>query len=96
MPSFTMLFIIFLDPQMLQLEESARRYDIDKKKPTPRGAYANDMVLHTNTKRDIQKLLNKCVKYFDFIGLKISTDGRNKSIYTSNIGKPITRDEKLQ
>ena len=53
MPSFTMLFIIFLDPQMLQLEESARRYDIDKKKPTPRGAYANDMVLHTNTKRDL-------------------------------------------
>ena len=95
-PLSPMLFIIFLDPLMLQLEDSGKGYLLDEGKPIPGGVYADDMVLHTNTKRDLQKLLDKCVEYFDFIGLEISADGRDKSVYTSNTGKPITKYELLK
>ena len=53
--------------------------------------YADDMMLHTNTKKQLQSLLDKSVQYFNQIGLEISVDERDKSVYTSTTGSPITR-----
>ena len=53
------------------------------------------MVLHANTKFDLQFMLNTCVNYFNYIGLDISVDGRDKSVYSSNTGAPTTKNEHL-
>ena len=46
------LFIIFLEPLMLLIEDSNKEYEIDNRK-IPGGAYADDMVLHTNRNSDL-------------------------------------------
>ena len=56
------LFIMFLDPLMLMLEELKKGYVVDEGKPIPGGAYADNMVLHTNTKKQLQKLLDKLAR----------------------------------
>ena len=68
---------------------------MDEGNPIPGGAYADDMVLHTNTKKQLQSLLDKSVQYFNQIELEISVDRRDKSVYTSTTGSPITRQEQL-
>ena len=87
-PLSPVLFTIFLEPLMLKLEGMKRGYTVDEGEPIPGGAYADDMVLHAGTRIDLQKLLNECAKYFDFVGLDIAVDGRDKSVYTSNTGPP--------
>ena len=94
-PLSPLLFILFLDPLMLQLEKTKIGYKIDENSPIPGGAYADDMVLHTHTKRNLQKLLDYCVDYFQYVGLDISVDGRDKSVYTNNTRAPITEEEQL-
>ena len=95
-PLSPMLFILFLEPLMLRLEDSGLGYKLENNPiPIPGGAYADDMVLHANTKRDLQKLLNICSKYFNFIGLELAVDGRDKSVYTNNTGIPIEDEEEL-
>jgi hypothetical protein len=42
------------------------------------------MVLHSNSFTDLQKMLNKCVEYFEYVDLEIAINRRNKSVYTSN------------
>ena len=43
----------------------------------------------------LQNLLDKSVQYFNQIGLEISVDGRDKSVYTSTTGSPTTRQKQL-
>src|ERR1700753_2379688 len=83
------LFILFLDPLMLQLEESNKGYKLQNKNKIPGGAYADDMVLHTNKNEDLQELMNLCVNYFKFVGLQIAVDGRDKTVYTHNLNRDI-------
>ena len=67
------------------LEETNRGYDLQNGlNPVPRGAYADDMVLHANTNEELQYLFNKCMDFFNFVGLKIAFNGRDKLIYTNN------------
>jgi hypothetical protein len=87
-PLSPVLFILFLEPMMLKLEGMKRGYKLDEGDPIPGGAYADDMVLHAGTRIDLQRLLNECAKYFEFVGLDIAADGRDKSVYTSNTGPP--------
>ena len=48
------LFIMFLEPLMLQLKELNRGYDLDDGYyPISGGAYADDMVLHANTNKEL-------------------------------------------
>ena len=69
-PLSPMLFILFLEPLMLMLEETNRGYDLQNGlNPVPGGAYADDMVLHANTNEELQYLFNKCIDFFDFVGL---------------------------
>jgi hypothetical protein len=30
-------------------------------------------------------MLNKCIEYFEYIGLEITINGRDKSVYTNNL-----------
>jgi hypothetical protein len=66
-PLSPIIFIMFLEPLMLQLEGMKTGYKIDGGDPIPGGAYADDMVLHANTRPELQKLLNTCVSYFEYI-----------------------------
>ena len=85
-PLSPILFIIFLEPLMLILKESNRGYDLeDELPPIPGGAYTDDMVLYANTNHEVQYLFNECIGYFNFVGLSIAFDGRDKSIYTNNV-----------
>jgi hypothetical protein len=43
------------------------------------------MILHSNSFTDLQKMLDKCVEYFKYIGLEIAIDGRDKSVYINNL-----------
>src|SRR5271163_5216861 len=82
---FLVLFIMFLEPLMLQLKESNRRYDLDDGHyPILGGAYADDMVLHANTNKELQFVLNEVINFFGFIELQIAYDTRDKSVYTNN------------
>ena len=63
------LFIIFLEPLMLLIEDSNKGYEIDNRK-IPRGAYADDMVLHTNRNSDLQALMYLTSDYFNLWALK--------------------------
>ena len=69
---------------MLLIEDSNKGYEIDNRK-IPGGAYADDMVLHTNRNSDLQALMYLTSDYFNFVGLKIAADGRDKTIYTNNV-----------
>jgi len=69
---------------MLQLETCGKGYQI-KNEIIPGGAYADDMVLHTNRNVDLQALMNICLDYFDYVGLQMAADGRDKTIYTHNV-----------
>ena len=69
---------------MLLIEDSNKGYEIDNRK-IPGGVYANDIVLHTNRNSDLQALIYLTSDYFNFVGLKIAADGRNKTIYTNNV-----------
>ena len=72
---------------MLQLEEAKRGYIIDDDDPIPGGAYADDMVLHSNTRRNLQKMLDMCAEFFNYVGLEISIDGRDKSVSVHQMKK---------
>ena len=53
-PLSPVLFIMFLEPLMLQLEEFNQRYDLnDGYYPILGGVYADDMVLHANTNKEL-------------------------------------------
>jgi hypothetical protein len=47
--------------------------------------YADDIVLHSNSFIDLQKILDKYVEYFEYVGLEIAINERNKSVYTNNL-----------
>jgi len=84
-PLSPILFIMFLEPLMLQIEESNRGYDLnDGLSPIPGGAYADDMVLHANTNKELQFMLNEVINFFEYVGLQIAYDTRDKSVYTNN------------
>ena len=84
---------MFLEPLMLKLEETNKGYKLEEDEdPIPGGAYADDMVLHTNSRNELQKLLNICNEYFEYVGLDIAVDGRDKSVYTSNTGTPLPQN----
>ena len=90
------LFIIFLDPLFLMLENSKLGYKINDK-IIPGGAFADDIILYAQNRIMLQKLVNIVQKYFKFFGLEICVDGRDKSIYTSNhiINLSIKVDKKV-
>ena len=84
-PLSPILFIMFLEPLMLQIEESNRGYDLnDGLSPIPGRAYADDMVLHANTNKELQFMLNEVINFFEYVGLQIAYDTRDKSVYTNN------------
>jgi hypothetical protein len=75
---------------MLLLEESGKGYNMnDENECIPVGTYADDMVLHTNINIDLQYLFDECNDYFDFIGLNISYNDKekDKTIYTNNTNR---------
>src|SRR5271163_4971274 len=79
------LFIMFLKPLMLQLKEFNRGYDLNNRHyPISGGAYTDDMVLHANTNKELQFILNEVIDFFGFVGLQIAYDIRDKSVYTNN------------
>ncbi|HYJ01232.1 MAG TPA: reverse transcriptase family protein, partial [Nitrososphaeraceae archaeon] len=83
-PLSPVLFIMYLEPIMLQIEESNRGYTINNRN-IPGAAYVDDMVLHTNRNSDMQILVYMVQNYFDFVGLQMAADGRDKTIYTNNL-----------
>jgi hypothetical protein len=70
---------------MLVLEQSKRGYKINQQNPIPRGVYVDNIVLHSNSFTDLQKILDKCVEYFKYVGLEIAIDRRDKLVYTNNL-----------
>jgi hypothetical protein len=75
---------------MLALKQSGKGYDMDDGNDCiPGGAYVDDMVLHTNTNKDLQYLFDECKSYFDFVGLNISYNDKEKDkiIYTNNTSR---------
>ena len=48
------------------------------------------MVLHTNTNQTLQYLLNTSVEYFEFVGLQLATEGRDKTVYMNNTSERDT------
>src|ERR1700679_2928149 len=96
-PLSPMLFILFLEPLILKLQTLKKGYNVDDSgESIPGGAYADDMVLHSHTQANLQSLLNTCVEYFQFIGLDISVDGRDKSVYTNNLTSPSVSEQTLK
>ena len=61
-----------------------RQNTVDNRK-IPGGAYADDMVLHTNRNSDLQAQMYITSDYFNFVGLKIAADDRDKTLYTNNV-----------
>src|SRR5271163_419464 len=84
-PLSLILFIIFLEPLMLQLKELKRGCDLNHgHNLISGGVYADDTVLHANTNQELQYMLNEVINFFDFVELQISYDTRDKSVYTNN------------
>ena len=79
------LFILFLNPLLTWLEDSNLGYPVHKTN-IPGGAFADDIVLTAPTNARLQQMFNMCVTYFDFFGLEMAIDGRDKTVYTSNRG----------
>ncbi len=50
----------------------------------PGGAFADDMVLTTSTNKNMQSCFNMVVVYFNYFGLEMCIDGREKTVYTHN------------
>jgi len=77
------LFILFLDPLMLWLQESQLGYKINNT-PLPGGAFCDDIVLTANSNQELQQLFDITQEFFTYFGLEISAVGSDKTIYTSN------------
>ena len=45
------------------------------------------MVLNTNTNKELQYMFYEYINYFEFIGLQIFYNDRDKSVYTNNTSK---------
>jgi Reverse transcriptase (RNA-dependent DNA polymerase) len=79
------LFILFLDPLMNVLESCQKGYTINKKN-IPGSAFADDMVLTSSSNRNMQELFDITTQYFNYFGLEMCIDDRDKTVYTSNRG----------
>ena len=87
------LFILFLDPVLLQIEEGKKRYQMDHLN-IPGLAFADDLALTNSYNRNLQKSLNMLQIYFEHYRLYISIDDRDKSVYTNN--RPNTTSHELK
>jgi hypothetical protein len=75
---------------MLILEQLGKEYNMeDRNDCILVGVYADDMVLHSNTNKDLQYLFDECKSYFDFVRLNISYNNKekNKTIYINNTSR---------
>ena len=77
------LFILFLDPILLWLEDKRLGYPV-KNINVAGGAYADDIVLTANSHYDMQIMFSMVVDYYDFFGLEIGIHQKHKTVYTSN------------
>ena len=77
------IFILFLDPLFLKLEEMGIGYKMVNVS-IPGGAFADDMVLTAESNTNLQKMMDHVYTHFFHFGLEICTESRDKTVYTSN------------
>jgi len=83
-PISPLLFIIFLEPLIFQINESNNGYRIKMDAKISNLAYADDMVLVMETFQQTQQGLDIVNKFFNKYQLEISVKGKDKTAYTHN------------
>jgi len=84
-PISPLLFIIFLDPLILQLNEEKLGYRMrNRLLAISNLAYADDMVLTTESNKEMQRALNIVNRFFNYYQLEISVKQKEKTVYTHN------------
>ena len=84
-PLSPVLFVLFLDPMLLWLEDKRFGYPVNNVNVAG-GAYADDIVLTASSHYDMQTMFSMVVDYYDYFGLEISIHQKQKTVYTSNNG----------
>lgn len=85
-PLSPLLFIIFLEPLILQLNEQKIGYKLQGRelKDISNLEYADDAVLITGSHEDMQKALDIVREFFNCYELELSIKDKEKTVYTHN------------
>jgi exonuclease III len=88
-PLSPLLFLIFLEPLLMQLNSSKLGYKMSqtdkdgKEVMIESESFADDQALAANTNPDLQKLLNIATKFYNHYQLRLNL-GKNKTAYMTN------------
>jgi len=89
-PLSPLLFIIFLDPLLLQMNEEKIGYVIRNERRISNMAYADDLILIGTSHGEAQRLLDVASGFFNHYQLEINVKGKDKTVYTYNEGGDFT------
>lgn len=83
-PLSPLLFIIFLDPLLLQMNGAEAGYTLKNGYKISNMAYADDLILIGISNDEAQELLNLGNDFFNAYQLEINVKGKDKTVYTHN------------
>ena len=82
-PMSPLMFILFLEPLIHWINSKNEGYKIQDKQ-LKILAYADDIMLLSNSVTDLQRMLDQVCDFLTFYGMSLNTQGHDKTVYTSN------------